>query len=121
MGDTGLLTRLSGISDKAVLYGEDSMYLGMIAENYVAQALTANRFKLNYWTSGNTAELDFILQKEGKITAVEVKGGTHTRSKSLDEFLKSYSPDTVYRISMKNFGEKGKFYPIPLYAAFCIK
>ncbi|MDR0887626.1 MAG: DUF4143 domain-containing protein [Candidatus Methanoplasma sp.] len=120
MADTGLLNKLSGLSQDMIVRGDEKVFRGMMAENYVSQALTANGFELNYWTSGNKAELDFVLQKAGKITAIEVKSGTHTRSRSLDEFLKLYSPDEAYRITMKNFGEKDRFYPIPLYATFCI-
>ncbi|MEG0875201.1 MAG: ATPase, partial [Clostridiales bacterium] len=76
-------------------------------------------YKLHYWTSKYTAELDFILQKEDKIIGIEVKKGEHTKSKSLNEFIKIYSPDEAIRLSLKNFGKSQNIISIPLYAAFC--
>jgi len=120
MGDTGMLVMKSGISQHAVLTGETSAFLGAIAENYVAQTLAANGFDLFYWTSKGTAELDFVTQKGGIITAIEVKKGVHTQSKSFTMFIDRYQPDRAFRVSSKNFGESPKFLSIPLYAAFCI-
>lgn len=121
MGDTGMLTRRSGLSYDVVLQNKENTFMGALAENYVAQALASNGFDLFYWTSGNIAELDFVVQRNGIITAVEVKHGLNTRSKSLNEFLRKYEPDRAFRISMKNFGEGDGFLSIPLYAAFCIE
>ena len=120
MGDVGMLTMKSGISQHAVLTGEDSPFLGAVAENYTAQALASNGYDLYYWTSKNTAELDFVVQKEGVITAIEVKKGLHTQSKSLTMFIRQYGPDRAIRLSSKNFGKAEGFSSIPLYAAFCV-
>lgn len=120
MGDVGMLTMKSGISQHAVLTGEESPFLGAIAENYVAQALASNGYNLYYWTSKSIAELDFVVQKEGIITAIEVKKGVHTQSKSLTAFIKQYRPDRAIRLSAKNFGKAEAFASIPLYAAHCL-
>lgn len=120
MGDVGLLTAKTGISHHVVLNGENNYFMGAIAENYVAQALTAKGYHLYYWSSGNSAELDFLLQKEGLIIAIEVKHDTNTKSKSMSEFLKRYKPDRAYKISLKNFGQAENFTAIPLYSVFCL-
>ncbi len=120
MGDTGLLTAKSGISQHVILNGENNYFMGAIAENYVAQALNAAGYDLYYWVSGNTAELDFILQKDGLITVVEVKHDTNTKSKSLSEFLRRYQPDRAFKVSLKNFGRADHYIAIPLYSVFCI-
>ncbi|MDD3173722.1 MAG: AAA family ATPase [Herbinix sp.] len=120
MGDVGLLTAKTGISQHVILNGENNYFMGAIAENYVAQALTAKGHNLYYWSSGNSAELDFLLQKNGEITAIEVKYDTNTKSKSMSEFLKRYKPDKAYKVSLKNFGKADNFVAIPLYAMFCI-
>ncbi|MEG1869103.1 MAG: ATP-binding protein [Clostridiales bacterium] len=119
MGDVGLLTMKSGISQQTVLSGAGNVFMGALTENYVAQQLIAKGYKLHYWTSKYTAELDFILQKEDKIIGIEVKKGEHTKSKSLNEFIKIYSPDEAIRLSLKNFGKSQNIISIPLYAAFC--
>lgn len=120
MADVGLLTMKTGISQHTVLSGESNYFMGALVENYVAQALTAMGYTLHYWTSGNSAELDFLLQKGGEITAIEVKKGTHSKSRSLSEFLKRYQPDRAMKLSLNNFGKGEGFQSVPLYAVFCI-
>jgi len=122
MGDVGLLTMKSGISQQAVLLaGEiDNIFIGAIAENYVAQAFASKHYGLYYWATENKAELDFVLQKDNDIIAVEVKTGTRTKSKSLALFTEKYKPTYAIRISSKNFGYANNLKAVPLYAVFCI-
>ncbi len=122
MGDVGLLTMKSGISQQTILAaGEiDNSFLGAISENYVAQAFTAKHYGLHYWTTEGKAELDFVLQKGDDIIAVEVKTGTRSKSKSLSMFTIKYKPAYSIRISQRNFGFENNIKSVPLYAAFCI-
>lgn len=120
MGDVGLLTMKSGISQQTVLSGGGNTFMGAVTENYVAQQLSAKGYPLYYWESSSTAELDFVLQKENQIIGVEVKKGEHVRSRSLSVFIKAYSPAYSIRFSAKSFGEADGLKSIPLYAAFCI-
>lgn len=76
-------------------------------------------YSLYYWTVANSqAELDFVLQKDDKIYAIEVKKGEHVRSRSLSVFKQKYSPDYAIRFSQKNFGKTEDVISVPLYAAF---
>lgn len=120
MGDVGLLTMKSGISQQTVLSGEGNTFMGAVTENYVAQQLVTKGYDLYYWESGSTAELDFVLQKGSQITGIEVKKGERVRSRSLSVFVNSYKPAYSIRLSLKNFGEKENLKSVPLYAAFCI-
>ncbi len=120
MGDVGLLVNKSGISKQTILTGESNTFMGAVTENYVAEQLTANGYDLYYWESKNSAELDFVLQKENHIVAIEVKKGEHVKSRSLSVFRGLYNPDYSIRISSKNFGEKDGLISIPLYAVFCL-
>ncbi len=120
MGDVGLLTMKSGISQQTVLSGEGNTFMGAVTENYVAQQLTARGYDLYYWESNSTAELDFVLQKDNKIIGIEVKKGEHVRSRSLNVFINSFKPAYSVRLSLKNFGEKDGLKSVPLYALFCI-
>lgn len=120
MGDVGLLTMKSGISQQTVLSGEGNTFMGAVTENYVAQQLVAKGYDLYYWESGSEAELDFVLQKDNQIIGIEVKKGEHVRSRSLNVFVTNYKPAYSMRLSLKNFGEKDRLKAIPLYAAFCI-
>jgi uncharacterized protein len=120
MGDVGLLTMKSGLSQQTVLSGEGNTFMGAVTENYVAQQLAAKGYDLYYWESSSTAELDFVLQKGNQIVGVEVKKGEHVRSRSLSVFVDSYKPAYSVRLSLKNFGEKDGLKSVPLYAAFCV-
>lgn len=122
MNDAGMLTMKSGMATQTILSSveEDNMFLGMISENYVAQALVCNGFSLFYWKNENTAELDFIVQIGGKVIPLEVKKGKHTKSTSFNIFLKRYKCPYGIRISGKNFGFENNIRSVPLYAAWCI-
>ena len=120
MGDVGLLTMKSGISQQTVLSGEGNLFMGAVTENYVAQQLVAKGYSLYYWESKSIAELDFVLQKENQIIGVEVKKGEHVRSRSLSVFVEAYQPSFSIRFSLKNFGQKEGLKSVPLYAVFCV-
>ena len=58
-----------------------------------------------FWRSGNTAELDFIYEKNEKVIPLEVKAADNTRAKSYRQFCKKTNPETGFRISLKNIAE----------------
>ena len=118
--DVGLLVMKSGVPQQTVMSGESNMFMGSVAENYIAQALAASGHPLFYWTSEHASELDFVVQKERDIIGVEVKKGIQTRSKSLSVFTGKYKPSYNIRFSEKNFGTDGNVRAIPHYAAFCL-
>jgi hypothetical protein len=118
--DVGLLVMRSGTPQQTILSGESNLFVGSVAENYLAQSLRANGYPLFYWASEHTAELDFVLQKETAIIGVEVKKGIATRSKSLYVFRQKYRPAYSLRFSEKNFGAEDDIRFLPHYAAFCV-
>ncbi|MCD8119951.1 MAG: ATP-binding protein [Lachnospiraceae bacterium] len=123
MSDVGLLSAASGIMPENVLRQDLSdVFKGALAENYVAQTLASCGHRLFYWTSDSpTAEVDFLIQKEGLAIPVEVKYDTNVHVKSLRHFRNMYHPAKVLRISARNFGmDEDGLYAVPLYAAFCL-
>lgn len=122
MGDIGLLAMKSGIAHETLLstLEIDNTFLGTVAENYVAQELTAKGYNLFYWESEGIAEMDFVLQKGPDIIPIEVKAGTRTRSRSLSVFIDRYKPAYSIRISAKNFGFENNIKSVPLYAVYNI-
>lgn len=122
LSDVGLLSAFTGIMPEDIIKNTLSeIYKGALTENYVAQTLTAGGYHLYYWTSdAPVAEIDFLIQKEGKIIPVEVKSGENVNSKSLKHFQKLAQPEKMIRLSRKNFGSEGAVWSIPLYAAFCL-
>ncbi len=123
MSDVGLLSCFSGIMPENVIRQELSdVYKGALTENYVAQALRAAGNELYYWTSdAPVAEVDFLIQKAGKVIPVEVKYDQNVRAKSMRHFSNMYHPEEMIRISARNFGvDENGLMSVPLYAVFCI-
>ncbi len=122
MSDTGLLCSKAEVPFKSVVSGRaGDRFRGVMAENYVCQALTANGYRTYYWNPDQYTEIDFLIQdSDGNVVPIEVKSGYRVDSKSLTKFRERYSPRSSIRLSSKNFGLEDGLYSIPLYAAFCI-
>lgn len=121
MSDVGLLINKSKMSVNTIITGEANIFMGAVTENYIAQQLAAKNYSLYYWaTSNSQAELDFVIQKNDKIYAIEVKKGEHVRSRSLSVFKQKFFPDFSIRFSQKNFGKTDDVISLPLYAAFLV-
>jgi predicted AAA+ superfamily ATPase len=122
MGDIGILTLRSEIPLQTILstIEADNTFLGAMTENYVAQCFKAKNYRLTYWQSEGKAEVDFVLQIDGKVVPVEVKKGRRNRAKSLGVFIEKYKSEYAIRISKKNFGFENSIKSVPLYAVFCI-
>ena len=92
--------------------------IGALAENYVLQSLTAQfQASFRYWTSGNKAEVDFLLQHGNHIYPVEVKADQNITGKSLIQYEKLYQPACRIRYSMLNLKQDGNLINIPLFLA----
>ena len=122
VSDVGLLGAKAQMPIQLLLNAvdTDNTFLGAVAENYVGQALKSNGVELRYWKNDNTAELEFVVQKNMDVIPVEVKKGTKVKAISMNTFIKDYQSNIAYRISGKNFGVGNDIKSIPLYAVFCI-
>jgi len=80
MLDTGLLCAMSmnGIQN-ALLSGDIKINEGMVAENYVAAALTKKRIPLHYYDKKTRTELDFVWNDGKSLSVIEVKSGNEYR------------------------------------------
>ena len=122
VSDVGLLCAKKNVIAEDVLYKSDDLndFKGGMTENYVCGQLIANGYTCYYWMSERGAEVDFVIQRNGRVIPIEVKSAENTKAKSLDVYIGSYKPDYVVKLSAKNFGfESGKKI-VPLYAAFCL-
>jgi predicted AAA+ superfamily ATPase len=123
MADVGLLGRMArlpavAVSEDAPVYRE---FKGAMAENFVlTELLNAGEPHPFYWKSNNMAEVDFIVQFNGRVVPVEVKAGHKNRSRSLTEYRKRYAPEVAVRTSLDNVSG-GKVKDIPLYMLWRIK
>ena len=113
--DVGLLGAMSGISPATFLNYDFGSYQGYVAENFVAQELCAAGNKTLYCWQGRTAEVEFLLEKEGEIMPVEVKSGWVTQSKSLKVYAERYHPSKTYILSANNINQRNISHYLPLY------
>jgi len=124
--DTGILSAQLGVVPQVFCsesgYAQISpAFRGGIAENYVKQALAAAGIDSMYWSSGNTAEVDFLLTDSAmRVIPMEVKSGDNARSRSLAAYQASFHPKLAIRLSTKNIGLEKDLLSLPLYAAFCL-
>lgn len=120
--DVGLLCFKSGILPQDILINSSvsDRARGLLAENYIAEQLSANGYRLNYWESDGKAEIDFVIRLDDSVIPVEVKSADNVKARSLKVFLEKYTPAYSIRVSTKNFGFENGIKSIPLYAAFCL-
>jgi predicted AAA+ superfamily ATPase len=126
--DVGLLRRMSKFPADVIF---DSSPLtadmrGILTENFVLTELIANGFQRPFfWKSGGIAEVDYIIQEGVDVIPIEVKSVRRTRSRSLVEYRKKFSPRIAVRTSLKNFirysDEYGEVLEIPLYLIWRLK
>jgi len=120
--DVGLLRRLALLDPIAIKEGNRLFveFKGALSENYVLQSLI-RQFETTprYWTSGNNAEVDFIIQHENEVIPVEVKSSETVTGKSLTLYHKEYQPNIRIRFSLKNLKFDDGLLNIPLFMADC--
>lgn len=122
VSDSGLLCAKKNLEANDILYITDELndFKGGMTENYVNVQLTINGYNTYYWESERGAEIDFIIQRAGKLIPVEVKSADNTKAKSLKVYMDKYNPEYAIKLSSKNFAFEENKKIVPLYAAFCI-
>ena len=118
MADIGILRKLSKLPYEVILDATPNYkeFKGSLTENYVLCELVKSVAEtLYYWSSGNTAEVDFILQSSSEIVPVEVKSERNVKARSLAEYRKKYTPKYSVKTSMKNETNGEEVLNIPLY------
>jgi hypothetical protein len=122
VSDLGLLAAKKDLAACDVLYMVEELndFKGGMAENYVNVQLAINGYRTYYWESARGAEIDFVIQRDGKLIPIEVKSADNTRAKSLKVYMETYQPDYAIKLSTKNFSFEDRKKTVPLYATFCI-
>jgi len=130
--DTGLVNLISGI-EKEILLGNDltDTYRGKIAEHIVGQEILAKEYSpdssLVFWVrekKQSDAEIDYLINYNGKIIPIEVKSGSSGKMRSLKIFMNSAKTDIALRFYSGKFeiteestpeGKKYRLLNMPLY------
>lgn len=122
VSDLGLLCAKKDLSANDILYMVEEIndFKGGMVENYANTSLTISGHKTYYWESDRGAEVDFVIQRDGKLIPIEVKSADNTKAKSLKLYIETFKPDYAIKLSTKNFGFENNIKTVPLYAVFCI-
>jgi len=83
----------------------DAVWRGRLVEAAVGAHLARGRGKLFYWQDGDY-EVDYIVELDGIIYAIEVKSGRPRRSTSMGIFLRKYPkaiPVTIHEENLAQF------------------
>ena len=120
LSDMGIMSARLGRTLEALQGKKTEHFRGILTENYVAIALNTNGYDLHYWESNNTAEVDFLIQKDSHVIPVECKAGNYVKAKSMMVYMEQYAPVYAIRISARNFGMVNGIKSVPLYSVFCV-
>ncbi len=118
--DVGLIRKMSTLSPSALAEGTRlfTEFKGALTENYILQSLILQfPEKPYYWTSGNTAEVDFIITHNNQIIPIEVKSDVNVKSRSLTLYRSQYQPPISIRYSLQNLETRDGLINIPLFLA----
>ncbi len=123
--DVGLLGAMSGLDVKTLIDGNEifTQYKGALTEQYVLQQLLCcDDIIVRYWSAeSGVAEVDFVVQLEGRVIPLEVKAEENLKAKSLKSYISKYSPPKALRISMSSFRIEKNLTNLPLYAMCLIE
>lgn len=124
LADVGILRKLSKLPYEVVLNATEAYreFKGSLTENYVlgelVKSVTAEAY---YWSSGNTAEVDFVIQSGAEIVPIEVKAEKNVKARSLAEYRKKYLPKYSVKTSMKHDAGGEEVINLPLYMIASVK
>lgn len=97
MRDIGLLVSMyeSGVQSDIL---NDDLYIneGAIIENVCAEEIQTRYDNILYFEKKSKLEIDFILNINGVVTALEVKSGNNKQSKSLNSMIENYKTVSRY-------------------------
>lgn len=118
--DVGILRKQSKLDPVVFTEGNRlfSAFKGALLENYILQSLIPQFEAVpRYWTSGNEAEVDFMVQSKNEIIPIEVKSDENVRSRSLTFYAKKYHPELCIKYSLKNLSYRDGLLNIPHFMA----
>lgn len=116
--DTGLLGAMAGL-ERETLLSNDMFYsfTGLYTEQYALQQLVIKHNTLYYYTNEKScAEIEFLVEYQGKIIPIEVKAGINLKAKSLKTYIEKFNPDKALRFSLADYKKSDLLTDMPLYA-----
>lgn len=88
-------------------FGEERSDIGSLFENFIFSELIKKNKNVKFWNTKSNAEVDFILEENGKIIPIEIKSTIKKEkiTKSFRSFLEKYNPKIGFILS-KDFESK---------------
>ena len=125
MNDVGLLAAMyMNDIQLQILNGETNINFGAVFENFVAQELVAHGLAPNYYNSPKHGEVDFVVERKGRVLPIEVKCGKHyERHHALNHLVSDESGCIEEAIVFDNdaFKAKGVVSYFPIYMAMFLE
>ncbi len=89
-------------------FSEERSDMGNLYENFIFSELVKENSQVKFWNTKSNAEVDFVIEKQGKITPIEIKAKINETkiTKSFDSFIKKYKPKNGYFLSLDFEGKK---------------
>ena len=117
--DVGLLAAMyaNGIQLR-ILAGESGLNIGAVYENVVAQELLSKGLAPHYYHSKKKGELDFVVERGGGVTPIEVKSGKdYKRHNALSNVLAdaNYQIEEAFVLNNENLERFGRITYLPIY------
>jgi predicted AAA+ superfamily ATPase len=123
--DVGILGSMADISPKTILDADYGGYKGFFVENFVAQEFIGRGIDSLFCWQEQQAEVDFLIEIDGKVIPIEVKSGSVTHAKSLKIFSEKYHPSYSCIFSAQPLDvqteKKTHYYPLYLVAPFPLR
>lgn len=117
--DVGLLGAMCQTDARSIIEGNALLteFKGAQTEQFVCQQLIAAcEFKPFYWSAENSrGEIDFLVQSNGTICAIEVKAEENLKAKSLRSFKQKYPDIRAIRFSLSGYRAESWMKNVPLY------
>ena len=122
--DIGLFHAISGIyAETARETDFTAIFKGAVAEQFAGQELIAcqspySKSRLYYWgrqVKNSSAEIDYLIEKDGKVIPIEIKSGSSGRMKSLFFFIENYNTVKALKISQAPFSLNDPIISLPFY------
>ena len=121
MNDIGILNYITCDKNIRLLLLKENMIInyGSIYENFVAEELNSHNYEnIYYYNNKKNGEIDFVIEKNGKVIPIEVKSGkNYKRHTAINNVLKinNYNIDEVIVFNNENVNRKDRVLYLPIY------
>lgn len=123
--DVGLLcAQYAGGVQLSILNEEVSVNFGAVHENFVARELSAHGLKPFYYNSKKYGELDFVIERGGKVLPIEVKSGKYYhRHRALSNIMEDspYQLEKALVLTNDNLVKEGGIVYAPIYMTMFLR